>query len=324
MAKWGEGDPRWIVEERPDATNVNNWHWTEKDASQWSKDKFKDLFGNMEIEGDIGKCHISDISKMEGDYVSIAGKVNGINEEFEGKIEIPNLSDENNVDEIDVAVSVKDGNDKALALKELLRITGARLIRNKLGLYINALREEFSTGMILPRKDQRVEPRDRTNTPQSVNASSDNTPTSGIKKLEISGVKVNTTTVSFTQIFKCTAQDVYRALTIPEMVQAFTNGPVKLNAKEGETFELFGGNVTGKFIKLIPNKYIEQTWRFKQWPEGHYSKVVLDISEKEDTTEIRLTQTGVPSSDVDRTREGWNNRYWESMKRIFGFGALLL
>ena len=27
MAKWGQGDPRWIVEERPDATNVNNWHW---------------------------------------------------------------------------------------------------------------------------------------------------------------------------------------------------------------------------------------------------------------------------------------------------------
>ena len=27
MAKWGQGDPRWIVEERADATNVNNWHW---------------------------------------------------------------------------------------------------------------------------------------------------------------------------------------------------------------------------------------------------------------------------------------------------------
>lgn len=27
MAKWGHGDPRWIVEERADATNVNNWHW---------------------------------------------------------------------------------------------------------------------------------------------------------------------------------------------------------------------------------------------------------------------------------------------------------
>ena len=41
MANWGEGDPRWIVEERPDATNVNNWHWTEKNADAWSKAKIK-------------------------------------------------------------------------------------------------------------------------------------------------------------------------------------------------------------------------------------------------------------------------------------------
>ena len=41
MAKWGEGDPRWIVEERPDATNVNNWHWTEKNADKWSKSKLE-------------------------------------------------------------------------------------------------------------------------------------------------------------------------------------------------------------------------------------------------------------------------------------------
>lgn len=41
MAKWGEGDPRWIVEDRPDATNVNNWHWTERNADNWSKAKIK-------------------------------------------------------------------------------------------------------------------------------------------------------------------------------------------------------------------------------------------------------------------------------------------
>jgi len=27
MAKVGETDPRWIVAERADGTNVNNWHW---------------------------------------------------------------------------------------------------------------------------------------------------------------------------------------------------------------------------------------------------------------------------------------------------------
>ena len=29
MAKWGEGDPRWIVQEREDGTNLNDWHWFE-------------------------------------------------------------------------------------------------------------------------------------------------------------------------------------------------------------------------------------------------------------------------------------------------------
>jgi hypothetical protein len=27
MAKVGEGDARWIVAERQDGTNVNQWHW---------------------------------------------------------------------------------------------------------------------------------------------------------------------------------------------------------------------------------------------------------------------------------------------------------
>jgi len=49
MAKWGEGDPRWIVEERPDATNVNNWHWTEKNATPWSKERLHQLFVDFKI-----------------------------------------------------------------------------------------------------------------------------------------------------------------------------------------------------------------------------------------------------------------------------------
>lgn len=52
MAKWGEGDPRWIVEERPDATNVNNWHWTEKNATPWSKERLTQLFIDFKIGND--------------------------------------------------------------------------------------------------------------------------------------------------------------------------------------------------------------------------------------------------------------------------------
>ena len=63
MARWGEGDPRWIVEERPDATNVNNWHWSEKNADNWSRQKIKELFSEKKFS-ESGVAHIT-IEEME-------------------------------------------------------------------------------------------------------------------------------------------------------------------------------------------------------------------------------------------------------------------
>mmetsp|Transcript_47345 Transcript_47345/g.153854 ORF Transcript_47345/g.153854 Transcript_47345/m.153854 type:complete len:431 (-) Transcript_47345:154-1446(-) len=39
MAKLGEGDQRWIVKEREDGRNCNNWHWTSKDVSKNTKEE---------------------------------------------------------------------------------------------------------------------------------------------------------------------------------------------------------------------------------------------------------------------------------------------
>ncbi|MRA94220.1 hypothetical protein GH868_30305, partial [Bacillus thuringiensis] len=61
------GDPRWIVEERADATNVNNWHWTEKNATPWSNDKLKELLEGLELEDDKHKCQIKEVTKIEGE-----------------------------------------------------------------------------------------------------------------------------------------------------------------------------------------------------------------------------------------------------------------
>jgi len=37
MARLEAGDPRWIVQEREDGRNCNNWHWTTKDVSANTK-----------------------------------------------------------------------------------------------------------------------------------------------------------------------------------------------------------------------------------------------------------------------------------------------
>ena len=45
MAKVGEGDARWIVAERADGTNVNAWHWQERDVLPWAKRRLQELLG---------------------------------------------------------------------------------------------------------------------------------------------------------------------------------------------------------------------------------------------------------------------------------------
>jgi len=347
MAKWGEGDPRWIVEERPDATNVNNWHWTEKNASQWSKDKIKDLFTNLVFENDVGSCQIIDVSKIEGEAsannrkakliffyewtvkMEWRGSVKGSTEEIKGKVEIPNLSEENEPDDVDFNVTCKANNTDGEALKTIIRTIGVIKMRELIAQYIKELKEEYAVGMILPKKGvdntSQVAPKATANAVKNHSTGHEQSKSneSRLKQLDIGGVKIETTELTLKQTFKCTAEEFYNALTIKEMVQAFTQGSCLLESQKGGRFELFGGNVSGEFLNLVPHKKLEMKWRFSGWPSGHYSTVKLSIVQHEDNTEVSLSQTGIPVNDLERTKSGWHYYYWESMKKTFGFGAML-
>ena len=184
MAKWGEGDPRWIVEERPDATNVNNWHWTEKNADSWSKKKLEELFVNQVIESpSVGSVVIEELEKCDGEArvnnrkakliffyewelkLKWKGHVNGKDEpEVKGTIEIPNLSEEHSdMKDVDIEVNLTTKGPEATILKELLRKgDGAKAIRDKLKGYVDALKTEFGANIILPAKDSIPAPKAKT------------------------------------------------------------------------------------------------------------------------------------------------------------------
>ncbi|KAK4297341.1 hypothetical protein Pmani_030221 [Petrolisthes manimaculis] len=348
MAKWGEGDPRWIVEERPDATNVNNWHWSEKNASGWSKGKLKSLFEGLVMEAPgLAVVTIKEMNKCEGEATvsNRKGKLiffyewvvnlewtaelaDDSKKDVNGSIEIPNLSEENDPEEVDVIVSLTAGGAAGDDVKEFIRTKGIKTIQDQIREYIDTLKKEYATDLIKPTKGQAVTNQSKTviSSPSATSQQSTNllrTTTNNIEKMEL-GCKIPTSTVSLSQSFKCTAEDLYRALTQREMVAAFTRGDVKLEVEKGGKFEFFGGNISGEFVSLETNKQIIQKWRFKTWPSGHYSTVTLDLKQKEDCTDIILTQTGVPESEVEHTKQGWQTYYWESIKRTFGFGAILL
>ncbi|XP_034963897.1 activator of 90 kDa heat shock protein ATPase homolog 1 isoform X1 [Zootoca vivipara] len=339
MAKWGEGDPRWIVEQRADATNVNNWHWTERDASNWSSEKLKSLLLGIRAENAEGTCEVTEVSKLDGE-ASInnrKGKLiffyewniklawtgtSNTGVKYKGYVEIPNLSDENDVDEIEISVSLaKDEPDTNLLA--LMKHEGVNQISSALGIYISTLKTEFTQGMILPTVNGeqselpphpvRKAEEQKTTEPVAGNA---------LKSKSI-GVKIPTCKISLKDVFLTSPDELYRVFITQEMVQAFTHSPAFLEADKGGKFQLLDGSVTGEFTELVPEKQIAMKWRFKTWPEGHFATITLTFIDKAGETEIRLEGRGIPANEEERTREGWQRYYFEGIKQTFGYGARL-
>ncbi|ESN92278.1 hypothetical protein HELRODRAFT_89741 [Helobdella robusta] len=343
MAKWGEGDPRWIVEERADATNVNNWHWTEKNATPWSKDKLKSLLEGLVIEDDAYHCQIKDITKIEGEAsannrkaklfffyeweikAEWTGKFKSGGDMCKGEIEIPNLSEEHTADSVDINVSLKENqNDEgAYKIKEFIRNKGLQVIRRQLHNYIKELKEEFSQGMILPTKDQSAPDLVSKNKVTNYQAEVDTCTNSSSSNKHWIEVQGGCKTYDETVDFKCTVDEIFTVFVDRQKLEAFSRGPVEVDARIGGKFSLFGGNITGEFTNLLPYERIEMKWRSKTWPSPHHSSVVLQFDQKDDCTYVTLHQSGIPGSDYERTVEGWKHYYWFSIKQTFGFGAML-
>jgi len=348
MAKWGEGDPRWIVEERPDATNVNNWHWTEKNADNWSKTKIKELFTNHIIEDPkLGNVVIEEVEKCDGEArannrkgkliffyeweitLKWKGHVNGKETEVTGKIEIPNLSEEHDdMKDVDIDVSLTSKGEEATILKEMMRKgEGAKQVRSLLEGYVSALKNEYSSGLILPKKGvEGVKNVTKVQKTEVNKGSTNGAVTGGMKDLDLgSGVKVDLAEVNLEESMKCTGQEMFNALTKRDMIQIFTGGEAKMGetAEVGSTFELLGGNISGKYTEVVPFTRIVQEWRLKSWPQGVHSSVTITIKQTKEDTKVTIAQTGVPAKEVESTRQGWQRYYFHAMKRSFGFGASL-
>lgn len=172
------GDPRWIVEERPDATNVNNWHWKESNATNWSKDKLNDLLLHFEINSDDGNLNakIIEFDKLEGEatcnnrkgkliyfyewnlVMTWHGRIlnDEAAEKIKGKITIPNLSEENSIDEIDISVTVDESNCKSDVLKQFMYNIGRDKIRAQVDKYMTSLKNDYAKNLLLPKKDDQV------------------------------------------------------------------------------------------------------------------------------------------------------------------------
>ncbi|KRX98598.1 Activator of 90 kDa heat shock protein ATPase -like protein 1 [Trichinella pseudospiralis] len=348
MALWGQGDPRWIVEERPDATNVNNWHWTERNATPWSKRRFSDLFENMKIDSKRVECMIKSIGTMEGEatannrkgkliflfewniVLNWTGKLKDGDNEIEGTVEIPNLSDENSIDEISIDVICKTSDAECDEVLSLMRSEGVSMIRKQLATYLDELRKEFGQKLILPTKDNTspvVQYKETKSVSETSRIFQENKDRNANKN---SGVSEATTSLDMKDTFKCTGDVLYSFFIHAPSIEMYTRCPCSINAVPGGNFAMFNGMITGSYIELVCmyafvlNQKIVMKWRMSSWPKDQFSIVTLLFEQKDDCSEIFLNQTGIPASQVENTEDGWKRHYFNAIKMVFGLGAPLI
>lgn len=336
MALWGKGDPRWIVEERPDSKNVNNWHWTERDATNWSKEKLRKLFLAVKEETEEGSWQIDEVKTITGESTinnrkgkliffyewelkfSYKGQVKGSEVDHKGTISIPNLSDENTPEEIDVNVVAKGDSKNADLLKGIIRKNGIKMCQEKCREYLNGLKEEYTKGMVLPTKE---------NSSSNINGATKEVAKQFKVNEQMQNLDVNKenkklieVSITLTEEFKTRAEDIYNILTQAERLCDFTRSTCTSEPKVNGEFSIMNGNIIGKYVELEVNKKIVQKWKFKEWKDI-YSTVTIELEEKSDNTILKLKQTGVPFHDKSRTEQGWKQHFFGPIKQIFGFGA---
>ena len=158
MAKLGEGDQRWIVEERKDGANVHGWHWVEKDCKEWTRVFFESAFvsggcgddlgdddgekqkrGSFLDENDANGVRFVKPLRITGEaYLNQRkGKIIpgyelelSIDYELEGErigtMVLPYVSDENRGEDTEVKLSQKDESEKAKKAKRWIEENSGR------------------------------------------------------------------------------------------------------------------------------------------------------------------------------------------------------
>ena len=115
---------------------------------------------------------------------------------------------------------------------------------------------------------------------------------------------------------KASVERIYRALLDPKQFAAFSGMPADIGVKEGDAFSMFAGVIVGRNVELVPNRRIVQAWRSSHWPQGSYSIVKFELLPQDAGAMVVLDHRGFPDGQYDNLFSGWNEHYWEPLRKF--------
>jgi len=118
--------------------------------------------------------------------------------------------------------------------------------------------------------------------------------------------------------FNAPVAKVYQAFLDAKQHGNFTGAPAEIEAKEGGRFSVYGGQVLGRTLELVPNQRIVQAWRAANWAPGVYSVLRFELSEKGGKTRLVLDHDALPDGEQEHIDAGWGKMYWEPLRKFLG------
>ncbi|GFR40180.1 hypothetical protein Agub_g737, partial [Astrephomene gubernaculifera] len=337
MARFEEADPRWLVKDMGDqGRNVNNWHWTERDCTEWAKQRLSEVLAGITLTPPPAAVRTTTLESMVGDaFLNIRknklipsydlevrvgwsgeltdgeGRVVG---SASGKLHLPHIGDDNHDEDPEIRIICDTNTSDAERLKAAVHSYGKKPLLAAVHAFVAELR---AGGPALAEASDAAAG-GAASGGEGGRSSQANGGSSSSSKPKLSSAEVERSkaaaaaaaaaksgsgsggrSISITERFHCRPSDIYECFTVEGRVCAFTQSRAVVQPHApGGTFSWYGGAISGQFLQLQPPGRIEMSWRFNTWEEGCSSKVVIEISEPEyGNTVVRICHSGLPPAD---------------------------
>jgi uncharacterized protein YndB with AHSA1/START domain len=124
---------------------------------------------------------------------------------------------------------------------------------------------------------------------------------------------------TLTTTIPASAQEIYDAwldsLGHSEMTGG---GEASMSDEIDAEVSAWDGYITGRNLGLVPGERIVQSWRTTQFTEEHEDSIItLTLEEIEDGTFLTLVHSNVPEGQTSYEQGGWQEHYFEPMKKYF-------
>jgi activator of HSP90 ATPase len=124
---------------------------------------------------------------------------------------------------------------------------------------------------------------------------------------------------TLTDIIPAEPRQIYDAWLDSRGHSAMTGSAAEAAATEGAPFTAWGGYISGRNLTLEPGRRIVQAWRTTRFTaDDPDSRIEVLLEPAGEDTRLTLHHTNVPDGHTGYKDGGWQEHYFEPMKRYFG------